>query len=180
MKTVFFEVQGWERRTLKKHFPNAVFTNDKLELETIEEYKDAEIISTFIYSSVSRAKLNKLPNLKFITTRSTGYDHIDLSATAEKKIAVSNVPEYGSRTVAEHTFRLILTLSRKKLRSIEQVKDDFNFNHDEIRGIDLEGKTIGIIGLGRIGMEVLKLAKGFSMDVLVTTRSQDPELSEKW
>ena len=165
---------------MKKHFPDATFTKEKLELETIDEYKDTDIISTFIYSSVSRAKLNHLHNLKFIATRSTGYDHIDTSAADEKGVVISNVPEYGSRTVAEHTFGLILTLTRKIYESVDQVKEDFDFDHANIRGMDLAGKTIGIVGLGKIGMEVLKIAKGFDMNILVTTRTHDDALSEKW
>ncbi|MCR4263800.1 MAG: hydroxyacid dehydrogenase [Candidatus Roizmanbacteria bacterium] len=180
MKIVFFEIQSWESRQLKKQFPDGIFTKDKLSPENVDQYEDAEIISTFIYSSVSRAILNKLPNLKFVATRSTGYDHIDVSAAVDKGVVVSNVPEYGSRTVAEHTFGLILTLTKKIYQSVQQVKDAYDFNHENIRGIDLFEKTIGIVGLGKIGMETLKIAKGFGMNVLVTTRTQDEQLAKKW
>ncbi|MBI4137604.1 hydroxyacid dehydrogenase [Candidatus Roizmanbacteria bacterium] len=180
MKIVFFEVQSWESRQLKKQFPDAIFTKDKLSAENVDQYERAEIISTFIYSAVSRAVLNRLSNLKFITTRSTGYDHIDVSAAVDKNIQVSNVPEYGSRTVAEHTFGLILTLTRKIYQSVEQVKDEYDFDHENIRGIDLFEKTIGIIGLGKIGMELLKIAKGFGMHILVNTRTEDEKLANEW
>ena len=180
MKIVFFEIQSWESRQLKKQFPDGIFTKDKLSPENVDQYEDAEIISTFIYSSVSRAILNKLPNLKFVATRSTGYDHIDVSAAVDKGVVISNVPEYGSRTVAEHTFGLILTLTKKIYQSVQQVKDAYDFNHENIRGIDLFEKTIGVVGLGKIGMETLKIAKGFGMNVLVTTRTQDEKLAEKW
>lgn len=180
MNIVFFELQPWEVRQLKKQFPNAIFTRDKLTAENVDEYTEAEIISTFIYSSVSRAILNKLTKLKCIATRSTGYDHIDVSAAIEKNVIVTNVPEYGSRTVAEHVFGLILTLTRKIYQSVEQVKDEYNFTHEEIQGIDLYEKTIGIVGLGKIGMETLKIAKGFGMHVLVNTRTEEPQLAETW
>lgn len=176
MKIIFFEIQPWEEEKLKQAFPDAAFVKDKLAIENIEQYQDAEIISTFIYSSISRAVLNKLPNLKYIVTRSTGFDHIDGSAAHEKNIVIANVPEYGSRTVAEHTFALILALTRKIYQSINKVKH-FDFNRDDIRGIDLFGKTMGIVGLGKTGIEVLKIARAFGLKVLVTTRTQDPHLA---
>lgn len=178
MTIAFFEVQPWEEDLINKAFPDAVCTEDKLTAENAGEYKDAEIVSTFIYSTISRSILKKLPRLKFITTRSTGYDHVDTSACADNKIIVSNVPEYGSRTVAEHTFALILTLTKNIYQSISQVKD-FEFEHDNIRGVDIYGKTLGIIGLGKIGIEVVKIANAFGMNVIVATRTHDKHLSKK-
>jgi Lactate dehydrogenase and related dehydrogenases len=95
----------------------------------------------------------------------------------KKNITVCNVPEYGSRTVAEHTFALILTLTRKIYQSINQAKN-FDFNHEKIRGIDLFGKTLGILGLGKIGKEMVKIAHGFGMKVLVYTRTKDETLAK--
>ncbi len=178
MRIVFFELQDWEEGTLKESFPDAVFTTEKLTIENADNFKDADAISTFIYSDLTKEVIDKLPNLKFIATRSTGYDHIDINQTKSKNIIVSNVPEYGTRTVAEHTFALILTLTRKIYQSINQAKH-FDFDHKNIRGIDLYNKTLGIIGLGKIGREVLQIAKGFGMNVLVYTKHQDEELANR-
>jgi D-lactate dehydrogenase len=120
-----------------------------------------------------------LPNLKLIATRSTGFDHIDIDYAKEKNISVANVPEYGSRTVAEYTFALILTLTKKIYQSINQAKV-FDFEHHRIRGFDLAGKTLGIVGMGKIGLEVLKIAKGFAMNALVYTRSQNNQLADQY
>lgn len=179
MKVVFFEVENWEEELLKKIFPQALLINDRLSLENVNSFSDAEIISTFIYSQVKKEIIDQLPKLKLITTRSTGFDHIDVSYAKTKNIIVSNVPEYGSRTVAEHAFALILTLTKKIYQSINQAKN-FNFNHHEIRGIDLFGKTLGIIGLGKIGLEMVKIAQGFSMNVLVYTRTKNQQLQEQY
>ncbi|MCS6956327.1 MAG: NAD(P)-binding domain-containing protein [Patescibacteria group bacterium] len=179
MKIVFFEVASWEKDLLIKNFPEAYLVEDKLSLENVAKYQNAEIISSFVYSQLTKDILEKMPNLKFIATRSTGFDHIDISYCCQKNIKVSNVPEYGSRTVAEHTFALILTLTKKIYQSINQAKN-FDFNHENIRGIDLFGKTIGIVGLGKIGFEVLKIAQGFGMRILVFNRSQKQELKEKY
>ncbi len=126
MNIVFFEVQEWEKEPLKAAFPEAILSEDKLTNENASQFTNAEIISSFIYCSLNQEVLNQLPNLKFITTRSTGYDHIDLQASKSKNILVANVPEYGSVTVAEHTFALILTLTRRIYQSINQAKQ-FDF-----------------------------------------------------
>lgn len=175
MRLVFFELQDWEKEALKTSFPDSTFTQEKLTAENADSFKDFEIISTFIYSDLTKEVIDKLPNLKFISTRSTGYDHIDLAAAKQRKILISNIPEYGSRTVAEHTFALILTLTRKIYQSITQAKD-FDFDHQNIRGVDLFGKTLGVVGLGKIGKEVLMIAKSFGMNIVVFTRHEDLEL----
>lgn len=179
MKIHFFEVQEWEREKLKNTFPEATLVEEKLSTQNVQSYKDSEIISTFINSSVSKEVIDQLPNLKYVTTRSTGYDHIDVEYCKSKNITVSNVPEYGSNTVAEHTFALLLSLTRKIYQSVNQSKQ-LNFEHDQIRGIDLEGKTIAIIGLGKIGQHVLRIANGFGMNILAVNRSQSQELLKQY
>lgn len=172
MTLAFFEVADWEREILQKNFPQATLTEEKLSEENIDKYKDFEMVSSFIYSKFTKEIIDKFPHLKFIATRSTGFDHIYLAYAKSKGILVANVPEYGSRTVAEHTFALILTLTRKIYQSINQAKT-FDFDHKNIRGTDLFGKTLGIVGLGKIGLEVLKIAKAFGMNVIVYTRTKD-------
>jgi len=177
-KIVFFEVASWEKEELSKNFPEAILVEKPLAEENVSGFTDAEIVSSFIYSNFSKPILEKLPNLRLIATRSTGFDHIDIYFCRQKNITVCNVPEYGSRTVAEHTFALILTLTRKIYQSINQAKN-FDFNHEKIRGVDLFGKTLGVLGLGKIGKEVVKIAHGFGMNILVYTRTQDQVLAQQ-
>jgi len=177
MKITFFEVQDWETEELNKAFPDAVVTSEKLSETNAENFADSEIVSCFIYSELTSKCLSKFTNLKLIATRSTGFDHIDINYCHEKNIKVANVPEYGSNTVAEHTFALILNLTRKMYQSINQSKT-LKFVHNEIRGVDLFGKTIGIVGLGKIGINVLKIAKGFGMNALVYDGRKDEKLAE--
>ena len=179
MKIIFFEVQEWEKDILSKQYPNAVYTSDTLSKEMAHLYQDADIISPFIYSDCSKDTLSLLPQLKMVATRSTGFDHIDLTYCKEHNITVCNVPEYGSRTVAEYTFALLLTVSRRMYDGIEQSKK-CDFDHTRIQGIDLFGKTLGVIGLGKIGIEVVKIANGFGMKVLVNARKQDKTLSDQF
>src|SRR5690348_2273269 len=98
MKIVFVEVHDWEKELLQKSFPDAQFTIEKLTTENVDLYKDAEIISCFIYSQIKQELLDKLSVLKFVATRSTGFDNIDITLCKQKNIVVSNVPEYGSNT----------------------------------------------------------------------------------
>jgi D-lactate dehydrogenase len=113
-----------------------------------------------------------------ITTRSTGFDHIDLAGAKEKKIIVCNVPFYGENTVAEHTFALILALSRRLPESVDRAKKG-DFSLDGLRGFDLKGKTLGIVGLGHIGQHVARIAKGFEMKVVAYDLKQDKKLAKE-
>ncbi len=179
MNIAFFEIEEWEKpfieRKLSGHtitFSTASLHVDSLDLESIE------ILSIFIYSTITPEILTKMPNLKMIVTRSTGFDHIDLKACAEKNVIVTNVPEYGTQTVAEHTFALLLALSRKIIPSIENTRKS-DFTLDGLRGFDLYKKTIGVVGAGNIGQAVIRIAKGFGMDVLVFSRHQNIELAKE-
>src|SRR6056297_2710419 len=108
MKIVIFEVEPWERETFgdlaRDH--DVAFEDDILTAELADTHKDAEVVSTFIYSRLDRSVLEKLPDLKLIATRSTGFDHIDTDHCREHGIRVANVPTYGENTEAEHVFAL--------------------------------------------------------------------------
>ncbi|MCL6096600.1 MAG: NAD(P)-binding domain-containing protein [Patescibacteria group bacterium] len=179
-KIVFFEVENWEEDYVKNGLLglDTVITSEKLDAATISKYQDTEIISCFIYSTLTYDILGKLPNLKFIATRSTGFDHIDLSYCKKKNILVANIPTYGAHTVAEHTFALILAISRKIIPSIEQAKKG-DFSSEGLEGFDLFGKTLGVLGTGNIGRNVALLGLSFGMKVLAHSRSEDKELVSK-
>lgn len=139
--------------------------------QRLQELADSEIpadtcmLSTFIHSCVDRYQLDRLPKLRLIATRSTGFDHIDIAASRERGIAVCNVPDYGEDTVAEHTFAMLLALSRKIHRCYERTtRGDFSI--DGLRGEDLADKTFGCLGVGKIGLRVLRIANGFGMRLL--------------
>ncbi len=177
-KIVFFEVEEWEKQHISKGLKGAVFFNEHLDVRNAEKAKDAEIIAIFIYSKITKDVLDKLPKLKLIATMSTGYDHIDLNECSRRGIRVCNVPNYGENTVAEHTFSMILALSRKLIESVERTKKG-DFSLDKLRGSDLKGKTIGIIGMGSIGMHIARIAKGFEMKILAYDINKDKKLAAK-
>ncbi|MFA5934089.1 MAG: NAD(P)-dependent oxidoreductase, partial [Candidatus Paceibacterota bacterium] len=145
---------------------DVTFYEEKLNSETANLALDADIVSVFINSEISKEIIDLLPNLKFVSTRSTGFDHIDINELKNKNIIVSNVPSYGSHTVAEFAFALILDLSRKVSNANRQVREESNFDTSGFKGFDLFGKTLGVIGTGKIGKNIVKIAKGFGMKVI--------------
>ncbi|MEI6296508.1 MAG: NAD(P)-dependent oxidoreductase [bacterium] len=184
MKSVFFETSDKDRAMLGgliKNIPNLefVFTDKKLSIENISEAKDADIISIFINSEIKKDVIEQLPSLKFIATRSTGYDHVDISYATEKGIRVANVPSYGTHTVAEFTFALILSLSRKIYPAYNQLREGSDFNISNLEGFDLYGKTLGIIGMGKIGKNVIRMAKGFGMNILAYDIAPDEKFASE-
>ena len=179
MKIDFFEITDLEKQKFIDAFgtDETVFFEDTIQNVEVEKFKDAETLCVFVHSELKKELLEKLSNLKLICTRSTGTDHIDAEYCKEKNIAIKNVPFYGENTVAEHTFALILSLSRKihmsYVRSIQG-----SFTTDGLQGFDLKDKTIGIIGGGRIGLHVARIAKSFGMHVRVYDIHQDTFLAE--
>ncbi|MEK7172512.1 MAG: NAD(P)-dependent oxidoreductase [Patescibacteria group bacterium] len=184
---VFLETEKWEQDYIKEKLSS----NRELSLNFCKKplgkisekemavIKTADILAVFIYSIIDKIILEKLFRLKFIATMSTGYDHIDLNTCKEKGIKVSNVPFYGDNTVAEHTFALILAFSRKLPQSFAKTRfGDFTLN--DLRGFDLKGKTIGIIGLGHIGEWTARIAFGFGMKILAFDPKKQPKLSAKF
>jgi D-lactate dehydrogenase len=178
MKLSVFETEPWQESFFRKSFPKARFCSKKLTPSNVKKYKDTEILSVFVHSKIDKKILDKLPNLRFIATMSTGFDHVDLNACKERGIYVSNVPAYGENTVAEQTFALILALSRKIVKTSEQIKKG-NFKRDNIRGFDLKGKVLGVIGTGNIGKNSIKIAKGLGMKVIAFDLYQDKKFSQK-
>ncbi|MBP9728353.1 MAG: hydroxyacid dehydrogenase [Candidatus Moranbacteria bacterium] len=179
MRIAFFETtpkdEAYLREKLAQH--EVSFFPEALSLENVGEALSYEIISVFIYSTVTPAIIEKLPHLQAILTRSTGFDHIDLTACNERGITVENVPFYGENTVAEHTFALILALSRNVHKSYARgLKNDFSI--DGLMGFDLKDKTLGVIGTGHIGLHVIRIAKGFGMHVLAFDTQKNTFLTE--
>src|SRR3989344_1105581 len=181
MKIAFFEIEDWEKEYLRIKIKNQklIFLKEVLDEKTTDLVKDADIISIFIYSKINKEILNKLKKAKAIITMSTGFDHIDIKECNKRKILVLNVPYYGENTVAEHTFALILALSRKIHKSYERTVRG-NFSLEGLRGFDLKGKTIGIIGLGHIGKHVARISNGFEMNILAYDVNRDINFAKKF
>ena len=176
----FFEVTSKEKTYIKRKFDKNFelrFYKEELNEGNSDLIKDVNVISPFIYSKIDSKVLSKAKKLKLIATRSTGFNHIDIQSAKKKNISVSNVPYYGENTVAEHTFALILALSRNLHKAyVRTIRNDFSLQG--LQGFDLRGKTLGVIGAGSIGMHVIKMAKGFGMKIIVHDAKPNHTLAE--
>lgn len=152
------------RETLGEH--EIVFVDSPIHAEVPELVRDAEALSVFVDSSVTEAMIDSMPNLQCIALRSTGFDHVACAYAQQKGITVSYVPHYGSQTVAEYTFALILALSRKAYAAYDALRSDGARDVKKYEGFDLKGKTLGVVGTGAIGRHVCKIAKGFGMHIV--------------
>jgi D-lactate dehydrogenase len=142
-----------------------------------EMLAQTEILVPFVHSHIGCEQLEKMPKLRYITTRSTGYEHIHLTYAAQRGIVVSHVPGYGESAVAEHTFALLLALSRKLYRALAHERGKGAVMSD-LCGMDLFGKTLGVIGTGSIGSRVIQIARGFGMQVLAYDIQRNSQLAD--
>lgn len=168
MHIAFFETAAEERDEIVKALAGhtVTFHDEALTKDNAAAAADAEAVSIFINSEITEELIAALPALKLIVTRSTGFDHIDLAAAKARGITVSNVPGYGSHTVAEYAFGLMLCLSRKLFEANARVRNEKSFALDGLVGFDLFGKTLGVLGTGRIGKNAIIIAKAFGMNVI--------------
>lgn len=182
LRIAFFGVKSWEREIIEREiakldsFGVGIFEDEvQNNLELAAKY---DIISPFVYSKFDKQVLDRLPNLKMIATRSTGIDHIDAQECTKRKIEVANVPVYGSSTVAEYAIAMMLAITKKIVEAHQSVENG-EFSPEGLTGIDLNGKTLGVIGCGNIGQNVIHIAKAFRMKVLGVDVRLTPELAKK-
>lgn len=180
MNIHYFGGEEWEEAYVREKLVGENITFHKNSLADSPEAADpeAEALCTFVESPIGETEIARFPNLKLIATRSTGFDHIDLAAAKARGITVVNVPFYGENTVAEFAFALLLALSRRVIDADEHVRQG-GFSHDNLRGFDLAGKTLGVVGCGHIGAHVIRMAHGFGMKVIGFDAHQDAALAQK-
>lgn len=169
MKIVFFDVKNYEKSYFEK---NLDFKNNEISfiksplLKTTkfdEKIFSAEILCVSPFSRLSADILEKFKNLKLITTRSVGFSHIDRKYCEKRGIEITITPHYGDNTVAEFSFALLLNLVRNVHFSLSEIK--YGKNGEKYDGIELFGKTIGVVGVGSIGIQSVRIAHGFGMKI---------------
>jgi D-lactate dehydrogenase len=175
----FCEVADWEREWFAGPFADypMLFFQEPLQNLPVPDLTSVVVLSVFIHSRLTGEVLDRMPHLRLIATRSTGYDHIDLEACSARGIIVSNVPHYGENTVAEFTFGLLLALSRHLVQAVERTRGG-KFGLEGLRGVDLRGKTLGVVGAGSIGLHVIRIARGFGMTVLAYDIRPQPLIAD--
>lgn len=176
---IFLDTEEMDRALVREKFPHVIFPPAHVEgEELIAACADAEIISCFIYTQFSRAIIERLPKLKLLCTRSVGFDHIDIDACKEHGVTVCNVPDYGSHVIAEHVFALLLSTLRHVYEGHKRVESGV-FDYHGLRGMALKGKTIGILGTGKIGRKVAKIAYGYEMHIVAYDVCRTEELEKE-
>src|SRR5580658_6745639 len=182
MSIYFFEItDSGQQNYLTEHLPDETLRFRAEPLTTAQQAHDiahdAAIVSPFVHSRLGADVIASLPHLKMIATRSTGFDHINVPEAESRSVPVCNVPTYGENTVAEHTFALILALSRNLHKAYVRTVAG-NFSLDGLQGFDLKGKTLGVVGVGHIGEYVMRIARGFGMRLLAYDPVQDMTKAE--
>lgn len=181
MKISYFYQDESEKDYFSKNLEGFEIEFLKGTIQDNKNYKDdkTEILSVFVKSHIGLGEMDRFPNLKLIATRSTGFNHIDLEEAKKRGITVSNVPYYGENTVAEFSFALLLALSRKIYPAYNNILEKGDFSQDGLKGFDLKGKTIGIIGVGNIGKHSIKMAKGLDMNVVAFDMHRDDDFAKE-
>jgi D-lactate dehydrogenase len=181
MKVTFFESGVEDAKTLSELYKDldVTFVTGVLNAETVGQASEAEVVSIFVGSMLGEELLAHMPHLRHVVTRSTGVDHVDRAALAKRGISLSNVPSYGSVAVAEHAFALLLSLSRRTFEAHDQIQEDGNFDVTKLQGFDLFGKTLGVLGTGRIGKNAARIGKGFGMHLLLSDKFPDENLASE-
>ena len=147
----------------------------------IEEAQKASGLLTMLSDTIDRELINSAGNLKVIANLAVGFDNIDLDYATEKNIAVCNTPDVLTDTTADLTFALLLATGRRLVESAEFIKEDKwkNWAPLLLAGTDIHHKTIGIVGMGRIGSAVAKRATGFDMEILYHNRSRNEQVEKE-
>ncbi|WP_031494991.1 2-hydroxyacid dehydrogenase [Bryobacter aggregatus] len=171
MKIAFFGAHQFEREFFDRYNARKgheiTFLEEHLRPETAVLAAGHDCVCVFVNDTVDATVLGLLAEqgIQLIAARSAGFNHIDLDAAKRLGIPVVRVPAYSPFAVAEHAVALILTLNRKTHRAFNRVRDG-NFSLDGLLGFDLHGKTVGVIGTGKIGQVFAKIMIGFGCEVL--------------
>ncbi len=170
MKTVaFFDTKSYDKASFLKYSDeniNIRFFENKLNSDTVSMAACCDAVCAFVNDSIDKKVIDRLEEfgVGLIALRCAGYNNVDLKY-ARGRIKVARVPAYSPYAVAEHTMGMILMLNRKLHRAYIRTRDH-NFSLEGLTGFDLHGKTVGIIGTGKIGQSFANICKGFGMNIL--------------
>lgn len=180
MQVAVFSTKPYDREFLSAANRDArhhlTFLETRLTLPTVAAADGAEAVCIFVNDDAGAPVLDALDRrgVRLVALRSAGFNHVDLAAARDKSIAVARVPEYSPHAVAEHTVALILSLNRKIHRAYARVREG-NFSLDGLLGFDLNGRTVGVIGTGKIGLAVIRIMRGFGCAVIAHDPFPNPE-----
>lgn len=184
MKTAIFSSHKFEKEyfisaAANKH--ELVWLDAPLSETTAIMAQDCKAICIFVNDDGSAKVLKRLKEIgvEFLVLRSAGFNNVDIGSAEKLGIRVARVPEYSPYAVAEHTIALMLALNRKLVKAHNRIREG-NFSLDGLTGFDMHGKTVGIIGLGKIGRAVASIIHGFGCKILAYDINPDKELEKKF
>lgn len=183
MKVAFFDTKPYDSELFDKYNKEynyeLVYFETKLNKETAPLAKGYDVVCVFVNDNVDKETIDVLVKngVKLIALRSAGYNNVDVEY-AKDKIRVVRVPEYSPYAVAEHAVGLLLAINRKLYKSYQRTKK-YNFSLNGLLGFDLNGKTVGVIGTGKIGKIFIKIMKGFGTNVIAYDVYPDEEYAKQ-
>lgn len=183
MKIAFYSTRRYEREAFENRFAAAgiepLWLEAGMDPATTALARGCAAVCTFVNDPLGRENLSALARegVKLIALRCAGFNQVDLAAATELGMTVARVPAYSPYAVAEHAVALILTLNRRTHRAFNRVREH-NFSLDGLLGFDLHGKTVGVVGTGRIGAVFCSIMRGFGCTVLAHDVVRNPECEQ--
>ena len=186
IKIAFFDTKSYDKESFERTLQKSVrkdleihYYETKLNEDTVELAKGFDGVCVFVNDVVNAAVIEKLHALgvKLIALRCAGFNNVDRK-TADGKLRIVRVPAYSPYAVAEHTIAILLTSIRRIHKAYIRTKD-FNFSLSGLTGFDLYGKTVGVIGTGRIGRVFVDICRGFGMKVLAYDKYPAPDFERE-
>ena len=171
MKTIFFGTQPYDRESFDRinadYGIRIKYHRSHLNIDNVPLAQGADAVCIFVNDSADAPTVGELARMgvRLIALRCAGFNNVDLKAAAEHGITVVRVPAYSPYAVAEFTMGLLLTLNRKIHKAYFRTRD-FNFSLNGLVGFDLHGRTVGVIGTGKIGQIFIRICRGFGMNVV--------------
>ncbi len=180
MRVAFFSAKSYDRKffteRLKQFRHELIFLEPHLSQDTCKLAFGFEVVCVFVHDRLDREVLKRVAEhgTRLVALRCAGFNNVDLNAAKDFNLTVVRVPAYSPYGVAEHAVALILALNRKIYRAYNRVRDG-NFSLDGLLGFEIYGKTVGILGTGKIGRAMVSIMKGFGCRVLVYDLVQNPD-----
>lgn len=183
MRIAVFSTKPYDREALdranQRHGHEIIYFEPRLTQRTARLAHDFEAVCPFVNDELSAPVVAELAEggLRLLTLRSAGFNHVDLQAAEEHEVVIARVPAYSPHAVAEHAVGLMLTLNRKFHRAYARVREG-NFALEGLLGFDLHGKTVGVVGTGRIGTVFCRIMAGFGCRILAHDPSPNDEVAQ--
>ena len=183
MQVAIYSIRKFEKNHLEKYCSNhsLQLLESRLSVETAGLAQGAKGVCIFVNDDASAPVLQKLKQLgvQYLALRSAGYNHVDLKEAKRLGISVARVPNYSPAAIAEHTVALMLVLNRKLIKAHSRVRD-LNVSLEGLTGFDMSGKTVGVLGTGKIGAVVIRILHGFNCKILATDPYPNADLTSKY